>query len=48
MRQTLGRTCGLSFALILCASTIFPDTPEGYQTFDSLKDQFTIAVLERV
>jgi hypothetical protein len=44
MRQTLRRACGLSFALILSASVIFPDAPDGYPVFDGLKDQFTIAL----
>jgi len=40
----LGRAVGMTFVLTLCSSLTFPGVPEGYEAYDGLKDQFTIAL----
>ena len=45
MRESiLGRVRSLTSVLILCSSITFAGVPDGYEAFDGLKDQFTIAL----
>ncbi len=44
MTRHFTRAYSLFFTLILCSSVTFPDAPDGYEAYDGLKDQFTIAL----